>query len=77
MTAVLALSLLLTAWTTLTLVLTTHGTRTAAMWACLIAIPCQGAWLVFDWLTGAYGLMPLALAYVPLNVRGYLRWRNA
>ena len=74
---VLAISVVLTAWTALILVLTTHGTRSAAMWACGIAIPCQGLWVVFDVLTGAYGLLPLALVYVPLNVRGWYRWRAA
>lgn len=72
---ILAISIALTIWSTGTLVLQTHGERTAARLACVSGFAAQGLWLYFDWLTGAYGLMPLALTYGALYIRGWNRWK--
>ena len=77
MSSVLIISLVLTAWSAATLLLTTHGTARLAMWGCLCGFACQGLWIVFDLMTGAYGLLPLALVYGSLYVRGYRRWSVA
>jgi hypothetical protein len=71
---VLLVSVTLTVWSALTLILTTHGTPKAAMFGCVSGLLCQGLWIVFDLMTGAYGLLPLALVYGTLYVRGYRRW---
>lgn len=71
MTLVLIVSLILTAWSALTLWLI--GTPKHAGWGFATGIGCQGLWIAFDVLTGAYGLLPLAFVYGPLYARG---WRN-
>ena len=40
----------------------------------IVGIVAQPIWLVFDYLTGAYGLMPLALVLGGLYVRGWINW---
>lgn len=40
----------------------------------IVGIVSQPIWLVFDALTGAYGLMPLAVILGALYVRGWIRW---
>lgn len=73
---VLALSIALSLWSAFTLWLQTHGTPERARWACVSGLGAQGLFLVFDWMVGAYGLMPLALIYGAMYVRGWLRWKE-
>lgn len=40
----------------------------------LVGIAAQPIWLVFDAVTGAYGLMPLALVLGGLYLRGWVKW---
>jgi hypothetical protein len=71
---VLVISAVLTVWSALTLWLTTAGTPRMAQAGCISGLACQGLWITFDVLTGAYGLLPLALVFGTLYVRGYRRW---
>ena len=77
MSTILLISFVLTGWSALTLILTTHGTRRAAMYGCVSGLACQGLWIGFDMLTGAYGLLPLAAVFGTLYVRGFRRWGQA
>ena len=43
----------------------------------IVGLVSQPVWLVFDAITGAYGLMPLALVLGALYVRGWVRWGRA
>ena len=74
MSAVLLISFVLMVWTACTLWLQTHGSARYAMWACASGLCSQALWIVFDVLTGAYGLLPLALILGALYVRGWRRW---
>jgi|CXWL01.1.fsa_nt_gi hypothetical protein len=76
MNDVLVISIVLMIWTTLTIGLQTHGSAALAMWASASGLLSQLLWIVFDLLTGAYGLLPLALILGVLYVRGWLRWRT-
>ena len=75
MNEILAISIVLMLWTTLTIGLQTHGSAGLAMWASASGLFSQLLWIVFDLLTGAYGLLPLALILGVLYVRGWQRWR--
>lgn len=74
MSAVLIVSLILTAWSGVTLWLI--GTPKHAGWGFAAGIACQALWVAFDLMTGAYGLLPLALVYGPLYARGWRNHRN-
>jgi hypothetical protein len=71
---VLVISAVLTVWSAITLWLTTTGSPRMAQLGCVSGLMCQGLWIAFDVLTGAYGLLPLALVFGTLYVRGYRRW---
>lgn len=71
MNAVLIVSLVLTAWSALTL--WWIGTPRTAAIGFASGIACQGLWVAFDLMTGAYGLLPLALVYGPLYARGWIK----
>ena len=40
----------------------------------IVGLAAQPVWLVFDFMVGAYGLMPLAIILGWLYVRGWLNW---
>jgi hypothetical protein len=40
----------------------------------LVGLVSQPIWLVLDVLTGAYGLMPLALVLGFIYIKGYRNW---
>lgn len=71
---VLAMSIVLSVWSALTLYLQTHGTVRRARWSCVSGLFSQGLFLMFDYRVGAFGLMPLALVYGAMYVRGLRRW---
>lgn len=59
-------------WTVLNMWLI--GNKT--VWAWYSAITSQAAWLYFDYLVGAYGLMPLAVVLTVIYVRNIRKWRK-
>lgn len=59
-------------WTVLNMWLI--GNKT--VWAWYSAIASQAVWLYFDYLVGAYGLMPLAVVLTVIYVRNIRKWRK-
>lgn len=72
---ILILSAALTIWSAITLWLV--GSPRHARIGFLSGIAAQGLWIAFDLITGAYGLLPLALVYGPLYWRGYRKYEKA
>lgn len=45
-------------------------------WAWRLGIGSQAVWLWFDWIVGAWGLMPLAIVLSVVYWRNLRRWRR-
>lgn len=43
----------------------------------LVGLAAQPVWVVFDIMTGAYGLLPVGLLLGYLYIRGYVKWGSA
>ena len=50
------------------------GNKDRRAW--VLGIILQVPWLVFDYFTKAYGLMPLALVLSYMYIRNYIKWRS-